>query len=98
MRGFYRVDLKDEATRIGSGRRTVFVDRVGPRWVPIRDPYTLRTARLPRADWNAIQATAKPIMQPRNLKPAVTRLLKTTRRKRTKAVRAMLKHRGKVSP
>ncbi len=96
--GFYRVDMLSEAeTAIGTGRRTVFLERIGPKWVTIRNPYTLRAARLKRGDWNRIARTARPINRPRNVKRAVTIFLRATNQKRTVAIRRMCNHRGKVS-
>ncbi len=95
---FYRVDMLSEAeTAIGTGRRTVFLERVGPKWVSLRNPYTLRAARLKRRDWERIERTARPICRPRNLKRAVSLYLKFTNQKRTAAIRRMCNHRGKVS-
>lgn len=48
--------FKDEAPAIGSGCRTVEIERLGYKWVRLRNPYTHRTARIRRARFDEVWA------------------------------------------
>ena len=52
--GAVSVHFSDEAPRIGSGQRKVFVDSVGPKWVHIRSIATGKTAKLSRVCWDRL--------------------------------------------
>lgn len=55
--GFYRVYLHDELPTIGSGHRTLYVDRVGRLWASLRCPFTLVGARLRLSVWESLKPT-----------------------------------------
>lgn len=57
---FYRVFLHDEAPKLGSGWRVVYVERAGRKWVALRCPHTGATARVTAAAWAAIAPRAQP--------------------------------------
>lgn len=52
--GYLRVHFNDEAPTIGSGRRLVFVESFGPRWVRIRSPWTYQSAKIARDVWDTL--------------------------------------------
>ena len=58
---FLQVHLDTECPAIGSGRRIVFVERQGTKWIKVRCPFTLRTARIERPLWHSIERNAKPV-------------------------------------
>ncbi|MDP2619894.1 MAG: hypothetical protein Q8P46_06910 [Hyphomicrobiales bacterium] len=95
---FYRVHLNDEAPAIGSGRRTVYVESIGPKYVRLRCPYTFATARLARGVWDK---ELRPIEYRPNmpaLAAAANRRLADCGREMTGTLEAMLKfgHDGKL--
>ena len=54
----YRLYLKDEAPRIGSGWRVVNLVRLGPKWATVKSAYGPRvTKKFRRSVWDKI-ATA----------------------------------------
>jgi hypothetical protein len=46
--------FKDEVPRIGSGWRYIVVDKLGWKWVTIRDPHSHRKARIRRSLWDRL--------------------------------------------
>jgi len=51
----YLVQFDGEARKIGSGKRLIHIDSIGPKWVKIRCAIIPgRVARLPRATWNIV--------------------------------------------
>lgn len=52
--------LDGEAPQIGSGRRGVYIESIGPKWARIRDAATGTPAKLKREVWDRIdRASAK---------------------------------------
>ncbi len=54
--GCVAVHFADEAPRIGSGQRRVFVESIGPQWVHVRSATTGKTGRLSRSCWDRLTA------------------------------------------
>jgi hypothetical protein len=57
---FYRVCFENEAPRIGSGWRVVFLEHDGPKWVRLRCAVTGAPVSLSKTVWRALAATATP--------------------------------------
>ena len=55
----YVVHLNGEAPAIGSGRRHVNVESLGPKWVKLRAPSTGRATTISRRQWDEIMAAAE---------------------------------------
>ncbi len=55
----YVVHFDGEAPAIGSGRRHVNVESLGPKWVKLRAPSTGRGTTIPRRQWDEIVAAAE---------------------------------------
>lgn len=70
-----RLPFDDEAPAIGSGLRLVFVERIGPKWVRVRCPFTLRCARLKRPVWDRLirSRRARHASRPSRLRTRVRR-------------------------
>ena len=51
----YRLHLKDEAPRIGSGWRVVNLVRIGPKWATVKAAYgSLVTKKFRRSVWDGL--------------------------------------------
>ena len=51
----YRLHLKDEAPRIGSGWRVVNLVRLGPKWATVKSAYGPRvTKKFRRSVWDRL--------------------------------------------
>ncbi len=90
--GFYRAQFHDEAPRIGSGHRVVFVELLGSKYAHLRSPFTLTTARLPISLWNQIRLTARPVsLCPKAIKRVAAAHSSATGQKLTKRDKAMFR-------
>ena len=57
---FYHVHFDDEAPRIGSGWRVVYLEHDGRKWVRLRCPFSGVSVSLSRTVWLKVAATARP--------------------------------------
>ena len=59
--GFYQVHVNEEIETIGTGIRTVFVERIGKTTITVRCPYTFASATASRAGFEPILQNATPV-------------------------------------
>lgn len=84
---FLQVYFQDEAPQLGCGRRIVYVEKEGRKWVTIRDPFTHASKKLARDVWQRLARKATPAKVKRAI---IRRTAKEHGREKTDATKAML--------
>ena len=93
---FLTVHFQDEAPKFGSGRRLVYLDKVGRQWVTLVCPFRVESQRIKRQVWDGTLARSAIEQRPiksivrRNLQRNVGRDAPKTRKQLRKRIEAAL--------
>ena len=65
MGEFCTIHLNDECPALGSGKRLVFIDKIGRKWVTLACPFDATSARVSRKVWSETRGLGYQPAKPR---------------------------------